>query len=79
MKKKYYKALSMVFSVYYIQTVTFNIVVHSSEKWSFAACDWANDFFHVRKASFAASHWLELICVRVFTTWLFREYVSVCI
>ena len=51
---------------------------HSSEKSSFAACDWTNDF-HVWKASFATSHWLELICVRIFTPWIFREYASVCI
>ena len=33
-------------------------------------------FIHVRKASFAASHWLELICVRNSTIWLFGEYVN---
>ena len=51
----------MVFSAYYIHTETFIILVHSSETSSFAACDWTNDLFHVWKASFATSHWLELI------------------
>ena len=33
----------------------------------------------VKIASFAASHWLELICVGNFMIWLFHEYVSGCI
>ena len=67
----------MVFSVCYIHTET---IYHSgSQQWKIVIRSLLLDerfFFHVWKALFAASHWLGLLCVRVFTIWIFREYVT---
>ena len=41
----------------------------------FTTCDWANDSFHVWKASFVASHWLGFICVQNVTIWLATSWV----
>ena len=44
------------------------VVIHSL--WS------DKQLFHMWKVSSSASHWLELISVQMFPTWLFHEYVS---
>ena len=53
-----------MFIINILGNLSFSTVVRNQ---SFAACDWTNDIFHVWIASFAASHWLELICARKFT------------
>ena len=66
-----------MFAVYHIHIETFTIFWFTAAKnrRSQLVIGHSNNFFHVWKASFAAS-WLELICVRNFTIRLFREYLS---